>query len=142
MDPRTNPDNLVFGKHITYFEDPDIIYMKFVGSVSDAEGLELLRRQKMFAEGRSMLFFLIDAADLAGISPVARKAVAETLKDIPLHGMAIYGAGLKSQVQIKLLVTAVNLRRMDLSTNPVDFFHTEEEARAWLASRRQKYISR
>ncbi len=139
MDPRANPDNMVFGKHITYFEEPDIIYMRFAGAASDAEGMELLRRQKQYAAGRSMLFFLIDASDLGGITPGARKAVAETLKDIPLHGMAIYSAPLKAKVLIKILITAVNLFRKDAETNPVEFFDSEQAARDWLAVRRQKY---
>jgi hypothetical protein len=139
MDPRKNPDNLVFGKHITYFEEPDIIYMRFAGSASDAEGLELLRRQKQYAVGRSLLFFLIDASELGGITPAARKAVAETLKDLPLFGMAIYSAPLKARVLVKILITAVNLFRREAETNPVEFFDSEQAARDWIASRRQKH---
>lgn len=141
MDPRTDPNNLVFGKHMTYFEEPDIIYLKFQGAASDAEGLELLRRQKQYAVGRKLLFFLIDASDLGGITPAARKAVAETLRDIPLHGMAIYSAPLKARVLMKILITAVNLFRKDAATNPVEFFDTEQAARDWIAGRRQKFGS-
>jgi len=141
MDPRTDPNNLVFGKHMTYFEEPDIIYMRFKGAASDAEGLELLRRQKQYAVGRNQLFFLIDASDLGGITPAARKAVAETLRDIPLHGMAIFSAPLKARVLMKILITAVNLFRKDAATNPVEFFDTEQAARDWIAGRRQKFGS-
>ena len=141
MDPRIDPNNLVFGKHMTYFEEPDIIYMRFKGSASDAEGLELLRRQKQYAVGRQLLFFLIDASDLGGITPAARKAVAETLRDIPLHGMAIYSAPLKARVLMKILITAVNLFRKDAATNPVEFFDNEQAARDWIAGRRQKFGS-
>jgi len=141
MDPRIDPNNLVFGKHMTYFEEPDIIYMKFKGAASDAEGLELLRRQKQYAVGRQILFFLIDASDLGGITPAARKAVAETLRDIPLHGMAIYSAPLKARVLMKILITAVNLFRKDAATNPVEFFDHEQAARDWIAGRRQKFGS-
>ena len=141
MDPRIDPNNLVFGKHMTYFEEPDIIYMRFKGSASDAEGLELLRRQKQYAVDRNLLFFLIDASDLGGITPAARKAVAETLRDIPLHGMAIYSAPLKARVLMKILITAVNLFRKDAATNPVEFFDTEQAARDWIAGRRQKFGS-
>lgn len=142
MDPRTDPDNFVFGKHQTYFEEPDIIWMKFAGDCSDAEGMELLRRQRQYAIGKSMLFFLMDAEQLGGISPAARKAVAETLKDLPLYGMAIYSAPLKARVVTKLIITAVNLFRKDASTNPVEFFPTEQDARDWIAGRRQKCGSR
>jgi hypothetical protein len=139
MDPRQDPNNLVFGKHTTYFEEPDIIFMRLVGDVSDAEGLELLRRQKAFAEGRKMLFFLMDGREMAGISPVARKAVAQTLKEIPLYGMANFESPLKARVVAKLVITAINLFRKDAATNPVEFFPSEQEAREWIASRREKY---
>jgi hypothetical protein len=139
MDPRTNPDNLVFGKHITYFEEPDIIYMKFAGSASDADGLELLRRQKQFAVGHTMVFFLIEACDLGGITPTARRAVAETLKDLPLYGMAVFAAPLKAKVLLKILITAINLFHKDAANNPLEFFDSEQAARDWIASRRQKY---
>jgi hypothetical protein len=139
MDPRQDPNNLVFGKHITYFEEPDIIFMKLAGDVNDAEGLELLRRQKAFAEGRKMLFFLMDGREMAGISPGARKAVAQTLKEIPLYGMANFQSPMKARVVAKLVITAINLFRKDASTNPVEFFPSEEEAREWIASRREKY---
>lgn len=139
MDPRQDPNNLIFGKHVTYFEEPDIIYMKLVGDCSDAEGLELLRRQRTFAEGRKMLFFLMDDREMAGISPGARKAVAEMLKEIPLFGMANYQAPMKARVVAKLVITAINLFRKDASTNPVEFFSSEEEARAWIARRREQF---
>lgn len=139
MDPREDPNNLVFGKHVTYFEEPDIIFMRLAGECSDAEGLELLRRQKSYAQGRKMLFFLMDGREMAGISPGARKAVAETLKEIPLYGMAIFDAPMKARVVAKLVITAVNLFRKDASTNPIEFFPTEAEAREWIASRREKH---
>jgi hypothetical protein len=139
MDPRQDPNNLIFGRHVTYLEEPDIIFMKLVGDCSDAEGLELLRRQRQFAEGRKMLFFLMDGSEMAGISPGARKAVAETLKEIPLFGMANFQAPMKARVVAKLVITAINLFRKDASTNPVEFFPSEAEAREWIASRREKY---
>ena len=113
--------------------------MALRGDVTDADGLELLRRQKSFAEGRKMLFFLMDGREMAGISPGARKAVAQTLKEIPLFGMANFQSPMKARVVAKLVITAINLFRKDASTNPVEFFPSEEEARAWIASRREKY---
>ena len=139
MDPRQDPENLVFGKHTTYLEEPDIIFMGLAGECTDAERLELLRRQKLFADGRKMLFFLMDGRQMAGLSPGARKAVAETLKEIPLYGMAIFEAPLKARVVAKLVITAVNLFRREASNNPIECFPTEAEAREWIASRREKF---
>ncbi|HEX9945256.1 MAG TPA: hypothetical protein VGG03_24870 [Thermoanaerobaculia bacterium] len=136
---RNNPANLIAGKHITCFEEPDIIYMKFGGAASTEDSLELLRRQVEMSHGRKLLFFLIDAENLDNIAPEGRRAVAETLKEIPLRGMAVIKAPLKAKVVTKLVITAINLFRRDPNLNPVAFFDTEEEGRAWIDSRRQMF---
>lgn len=136
---RSNPDYLVNGKYITCFEEPDIIYMKFSGVVSTDDALELLRRQMAMGEGKEVLFFLIDAEDLETISPEGRRAVAETLKVLPLRGMAVVQAPLKARVVTKLVITAINLFRRDANLNPIAFFDTEAEAQKWIAERREKF---
>ena len=135
-DARSNPANLVAGKHVTYFEEPDIIYMRFGSSATTEDALELLRRQVDMSRGKSLLFFLIDAEKLDNIAPEGRRAVAETLKEIPLRGMAVIKAPLKARVVTKLVITAINLFRRDANLNPIAFFDTEEEGRQWIASRR------
>lgn len=137
IDERANPANLVHGKHITCFEGQDIIYMKFGGEVTVDDALELLRRQVEFAEGRGNMYFLIDASDLNNIAPDGRRAVAETLKDMSLRGMAVVNAPLKAKVVAKLVITAINLFRRDADMNPVAFFDTEEEGLAWIDKRRK-----
>jgi len=139
MDPRKDPVHWIAGKHITFFEEPYIIYMRFGGAATTEDALELLRRQMAMSEGRSILFFLIDAEDLENIAPEGRKAVAETLKEIPLRGMAVIKAPLKAKVVTKLVITAINLFRKDSNLNPIEFFDTEEEGRAWIASRRKMF---
>ncbi|HBL29438.1 MAG TPA: hypothetical protein DD490_21610 [Acidobacteria bacterium] len=140
MDPRQNPENLVFGKHLTFFEEPDTIYMRLSGDVNDAEGLEVLRRHCAMAEGRKMMFYLMDCPDMAGLTPGARKSVAQLLKDMPLYGTAAFKAGIKARVIAKLVVTALNLfRKETVNNNPLEFFDTEEEARQWIAERREKF---
>src|SRR6476646_9184282 len=136
---RTNPANLIAGKHVTYFEEPDIIFMSFGGSASTEDALELLRRRMDFSKGRSMFFVPIHAEKLDNIAPEGRRAVAETLKEIPLRGMAVIKAPLKAKVVTKLVITAINLFRRDSNLNPIAFFDTEEEGRAWIASRRKMF---
>ncbi|MBW8876197.1 MAG: hypothetical protein JF614_14620 [Acidobacteria bacterium] len=138
-DERTNPANLIAGKHVTYFEEPDIIFMRFGGSATTEDSLELLRRQIDMSKGRSILFFLIDAEKLDNIAPEGRRAVAETLKEIPLRGMAVIKAPLKAKVVTKLVITAINLFRRDANLNPIAFFDTEDEAREWISSRRTMF---
>src|SRR5215210_842293 len=140
-DERKNPANLVAGKHITCFEEPDIIYMKFGAGATTEDSLELLRRQLLMAQGKKLLFFLIDAEELDNIAPEGRRAVAETLKEIPLRGMAVIKAPLKAKVVTKLVITAINLFRRDSNLNPVSFFDTEDEAREWIDTRRKMFAS-
>lgn len=139
QDRRKDPANRIAGKHITCFEEPDIIYMKFVGASTTEDSLELLRRQIAMAQGKSLLFFLIDAEELDNIAPEGRRAVAETLKEIPLRGMAVIKAPLKAKVVTKLVITAINLFRRDSNLNPVSFFDTEDEAMEWIANRRKLF---
>jgi hypothetical protein len=138
-DERSNPANFVNGKHVTAFEEPDIIYMRFGGSATTDDSLELLRRQVDMSKGKSILFFLIDAEKLDNIAPEGRRAVAETLKEIPLRGMAVIKAPLKAKVVTKLVITAINLFRRDSNLNPIAFFDTEEEGRTWISSRRTMF---
>lgn len=140
-DGRVNPDNLVNGKHITCFEEPDVIFMKFGGAATTDDALELLQRQVEMAKGKSIIFFLIDAENLDTIAPDGRRAVAETMKTIPLRGMAVIHAPIKAKMVTKLVITAINLFRRDAKLNPVAFFDTEAEAQQWLASRRAMFAN-
>jgi hypothetical protein len=136
LNPRTDPANSIAGKHVTYFEPPDIVFMSFGGNASTEDAYELLRRQMEMAAGKEIVFFIIDAEKLDSIAPEGRRAVAETLKEIPLRGMAVIKAPLKAKVVTKLIITAINLFRREPKQNPVAFFDTEDEAREWIATRR------
>ncbi|MFL6196603.1 MAG: hypothetical protein ACJ75H_20645 [Thermoanaerobaculia bacterium] len=138
-DERLNPADLIAGKHITYFVEPDIIYLRFGGAATTEDSLELLRRQVAMAKGKSLLFFLIDAERLENIAPEGRRAVAETLKELPLRGMAVVRAPLKAKVVAKLVITAINLFRKDANLNPVSFFDSEADGLAWIAQRRELF---
>jgi uncharacterized protein YggL (DUF469 family) len=129
------------GKHMTCFEEPDIIFMRLIGEVSKEEGLEMNQRHREFGAGRHHVFFLIDLERLEKIDPEVRRVATETLRDVPLRGMALYRAPLKAKVIAKLIITALNMFKKDASTNPVIFADTEEAARAWLAARRLEVLS-
>ena len=134
-------ENSRIGDQITYFEEPDIIYMKLVGSLEEADGLEVNRRHREMARGRDHIFFLIDLAELERIHPIVRRAATETLKEVPLRGIAICQAPLKARVIAKLITTALNLFKSDAAKNPIEFTDTEEEARKWIADRRRELLN-
>lgn len=126
------------GQHITYFEEPDIIYMKLTGAVAEQEGDELNRLHREFGRGRDHVFLLFDLSDLEKIDPGVRKDAGATLKTIPMRGAAIYGAPMKAKVVAKLILTAMNLFKSEHEKAPVQFVDDEAAARAFIAKRRRE----
>lgn len=128
----------MIGKHITSFEEPDIVFMRLSGPVSAEEGAEINRLHREMGMGRDHVFFLVDLKELDGIHPSVRKESGETLKELPLRGAAIYQASFKARVVAKLIITAMNLFRSDDDKAPIEFFDTEAEARGWIERRRRE----
>jgi hypothetical protein len=125
------------GKHVTYMEPPDLIYMRLHGAIEEAEGLELARRHLAFSRGLSGVFMLIDLAGLATITGPARKAIAESSQTIPFHGIYAFGAPLKARVLARLLVTAINLFRSETRIL-LEFHRSEDEARQAIGGHRER----
>lgn len=123
---------------ITRFEEPDIIFVKLVGAVSDDEGKELARRQREFGQGRDNVFFLIDLMHLEKLPAGARKEATEALRDLPTRGIAFYRAPFKAKVIAKMIITALNLFRTEGGKHSVAFTDTEEAARSWINEQRAR----
>ncbi|HEX2643350.1 MAG TPA: hypothetical protein VHU81_10180 [Thermoanaerobaculia bacterium] len=130
------------GQHITYFEDPDIIYMKLIGEVTAAEGVDLNRLHRDFGRGRSHVFLLFDLSELEKIDAGVRKEAGATLKMIPMRGAAIFGAPMKARVLAKLILTAMNLFKGEDEKAPVQFVDSEADARAFIDKRRREVAAR
>lgn len=126
------------GKHFTTLEEPDILYMKLVGDVSNEEVKVINQAHLEYAQRGKNLFYLIDLSELDNLAPQVRKEASDTVKLLPLRGTAIYGAPLKAKVLAKLMLTASNMFRGGKNPNPVEFVDSEEEARAWITKRRQQ----
>lgn len=99
------------GKHYLAFEEPDILFMRLNGSVSQDEGSEINRLHREIGVGRDHIFFLVDLKGLDSIHPSVRKESGEVLRELPLRGAAIYQASFKARVIAKLIITAMNLFR-------------------------------
>jgi len=126
------------GKHFTTLEDPDILFMKLVGDVSNEEVREINRAHIEYGQLGKNLYYLIDLSELENLAPQVRKEASDTVKLLPLRGTAIYGAPLKAKVLAKLMLTASNMFRGGKNPNPVEFLDSEEEARAWITKRRDQ----
>lgn len=126
------------GRQVNVFEEPDTIYMKLHGHVTEEEGLEIDTQHTRYAKGRAHIFYLIDMTDLESIPPSVRRAASAALKNLPARGMSIFGARLPSKVFVKLIVAGMNLFQEDSKKVPVNFSNSEEEARGWIAARRRE----
>jgi hypothetical protein len=128
------------GQHSISFNEPDTVYLCPNGAVSGPEGTELNRLQVEMAKGCERLFLLIDLSGLEGMDAEVRKESGLTMKTLPLRGIAVFGASFKAKVLAKLIVSAMNLFKSAADRAPLELFDTEQEARAWIAKRREELM--
>ncbi len=126
------------GNQTTFFEAPDIIFLKLKGACVWEEGSEINRRHREWGKDLDRVFFLIDLSELDRIDPEVRKDATRTLAEVPLRGMVGFSAPIKAKVIAKLIFTALNLFSKKADRVPLNFTATEEEARAWIAERRRE----
>ena len=132
-------DSATIGRHTTFFEPPDILFMRLSGPVSEEEAKEIDRVHLAWAAGHPRVFFLLDLSGLESIDPEGRKDASRTVRELPLAGVAIYGAPMKARVLAKLVFTAMNLFKASSADRfPIEFVDTEAEARAWIEERRRE----
>ncbi len=128
---RVSPERI--GRQLTACEEPDIVYMKLVGDVSDEEVRAINAMHLDFARDRDRIFFLVDMSELATLSSSVRKSAIEALNQMPLQGLSIYKAPLTARVLAKLIITGMRLFGKNI---PLQFSDSEAEARDWIAQRR------
>lgn len=128
------------GRHSISFVEPDIIYLCPNGEVSGPDGRELNRLQVEMGTGHERLFLLIDLSGMEGMDPEVRKESGLTMKTLPLRGIAVFRASFKAKVLAKLIVSAMNLFKSGADRAPLEVFDTEQEARAWIAKRREELM--
>jgi hypothetical protein len=126
------------GKQTTFYEPPDIIFLKLRGHCTWDEGVEINRRHREWGRDLAWVFFLIDLSELDRIDPEVRKDATTTLAKLPLRGMVGYNAPIKARVIAKLIFTALDLVSNKADKVPLHFTDTEEEARSWIEDRRRE----
>jgi len=126
------------GNQTTYFEPPEIIFLKLRGGVTRAEGLEINERHLQWGTAVPRVFLLIDLSELDSIDPEVRKVATKTLAAIPLRGMVGYNAPIKAKVIAKLIFTALNMFSNKAERIPLHFTADEAQAREWIEQRRQE----
>lgn len=133
LDHEARPNLMPVGEQITGFEEPDLIYMKLVGTVTEDEVRVLNEMQIDFSRGRERVYFLIDLSELESLSNAVRRAAIEGLNQMPARGLAVFQAPLTARVLAKLIITGMKLFG---KTIPLEFFEDEAGARAWIDQKR------
>ena len=128
------------GRHYCVFDEPDTIFMRLDGDVSAEEGSIMNRMHADMGSNRDRLFLLIDMAKLGGMDPEVRKESGLMMKTLPLRGIAVFHASLKAKVFAKLIVSAMNIFKSAAERAPLEVFDSEQEARAWIARRREQLM--
>jgi anti-anti-sigma regulatory factor len=132
--PRNREGGLIhLGNQLTTFEEPDTLYLKLLGTVTEEEAEGINRTHLAFCEGRDRVYILIDLSEVEAIPGSVRKIAAEGLKQMPVQAIAVHSAPLTARVFIKLITAGMRLFGKNMS---VEFFNDEPEARAWIAQDR------
>jgi len=108
---------------------------RFDGDISEEGMRALTHHEKQMIEGIPYLLKLVDMRRAGNISAGARKAGAEKVHEVPVLGVAIFGANFAIRVLANLVVRAGSIMRK-IDTVPTMFFETEAEGRAWLEKKR------
>ncbi len=122
------------GRHSIGFEPPALLRFVIHGDVLPEDGEAFTEFAREHTSGRPFVLLMADLSQLGGIPVHTRKNARRQAEGIPYRGMAFHGASLSARVFAKLVLGAMRLISGE-TDNPVRFFDTEAEARAWLTER-------
>lgn len=122
------------GSHELWLEPPDIVHVRVVGDVNEAEAIELLTLSDRCAMEREHQFWMVDASQLGHIQPGARRRAASWPLSASHWGTVAFGVGFAQRLLARMLIGAARLLRGEVET--MMLLSTEEEARDWIAQER------
>jgi hypothetical protein len=114
-------------KELVTFEPPYTVVLKLRGEPTSEEIKELLEQTHPIAKGKDKLCLLADLTDLKNLPPKTREAIASGGPFPTYDKLAVVGASARIRMLSALILKLLPVIKKSR------FFHTEEEARAWLA---------
>lgn len=127
------------GSHELTLEEPDILFVRVSGDVSEAEAVELLTTSDRCARERDHQFWLVDVTRLGHIDPGARRTAATWKLSASHWGTVAFGVGFMQRLLARMLRGAAMALRGEVET--VALFALEEEARAWISQERLRRLA-
>lgn len=120
------------------WEPPDTVCVDYVGVLNPAHVHAAQVEAAPWTSSVPYFFVLINVAKLGPVSKEVRKAFAENGESAKqLRGIAIVGASFHLRAVGNMITKAAAILHRHVD-NPLRFFETEEEARAWLVERRRE----
>lgn len=136
----TQPSNSLlvhFGRHKALFLPPDIVRVWWVGEANADECLVFLNHCERWC-GERRYFLLADQSQLTQITAEARKIAAGDPRATRAAGIAVLGAGYHIRVITALIATARRLLSRNSNAGGTEFFSTDVQALAWIATERKR----
>ena len=123
------------GTHQLTIED-DVLFLRQYGDyiLSDARQMNVEMEAVIRRCGRA--FVMVDQSQAGQTPPDARRCIAEWNKEHQTAGSVIFGSSAISRAVATLVVNASRI--LNPRGSPIVFTQSEAEARAWIASRREK----
>jgi hypothetical protein len=126
------------GRHVHWFEEPDVIGMVLRGKVTRDQGMELTRLQAEWSQGKEWVYLLMDVSELTGIDPEVRREIVASVKDrrCPFRAFVNYRSSVLGRVLSRLALTSVNLQLPASQKVALFYLDGEEAARKVIAEMR------
>lgn len=123
------------GPHQASFEEPDLLVFRYFGEMLPEPVIELHQKAREVCGSWPRVYNLVDLRK-ATLPAKTRKVIPESLKGIPLRGAAFVSGDFIMLTLGKMIGLMTNLtNKVD---NPLSFHSEEDEARVWIARRREK----
>lgn len=124
-------DEVFFSRnHSLHFESDELCVVTYDGPLDETDVQDIHSELKRRSNGKSRFSLLVNLSSTGSVDSAARKAAAETL-DVP-NLTAIAGYGQSWPVRATATLTAALIRAFGKVRCSVQFFGSEEDARAWL----------
>jgi hypothetical protein len=129
------------GPHVVKVED-DLVTLRFYGECSAEHMRGITGTIDEVIALCGCCAVVGDLRELRSVSPEARRFASSWTNIDFCYAVAVFGASLPLRTIVTLLSRAIELFRKRPNTSGVEFFKTEEEARASVVPKRREFLAR
>jgi len=133
---RDSVEMICVGAHTLCLEPSDIFVLTLNGGVLASEMSTLVDEINRLSEGKTQVFGITDLTHLRSVSTEARMHLLR-LSALP-RGIAYVGVKLQMRIGFSTVNSLRSKLHHEAVDTPITFVKTEEEARAWVHSRRRE----